>query len=286
VRCQRDGAALVAPPPGSIVSALVPLVAVAVDVAGGGGAVVVVRAGVLVLRREPKLALNLLLDEPAKLLEEPPHWPKTPPDPAATGERPTSASRRGHPPSPTRSPARLLMPEVGRPARLLPAVRTGAHAERGVLPASHLRHLASWLDRCPCTASPRNCKRCRSSTPFASRGPPWATWCHGTRDDRSVGPVGNPHPKSLHRELKVDYVTAETSVVDFVMRRSKRSSRGPVAPRRRVGDKGVSSLRTPRLTRAAFVGRGRRGGGAARRCGRRCRAEVVAIVAILGNVSW
>jgi hypothetical protein len=98
------------------------------------------------LRREPKLAPNLLLDEPAKQLEEPPHRPNALPDPAATGGRAASASRRSHPASPPRSSARLLVSEVGRAARLLPAVRTGAHAERGVLPAIHLRHLASWLD--------------------------------------------------------------------------------------------------------------------------------------------
>ena len=47
-----------------------------------------------------KLALNLLLHEPAKLLEERPHWPSTAPDLSATGDRVASTSPRRHCSSP------------------------------------------------------------------------------------------------------------------------------------------------------------------------------------------
>ena len=71
------------------------------------------------LRRDPKLALNLLLDEPAKLLEELFHS-RNSPSLIATGLRARSTSA-------TAAPVGLQMSEVGRPACPLPAVWTGAH---------------------------------------------------------------------------------------------------------------------------------------------------------------
>ena len=96
------------------------------------------------LRRDPKLALNLLLDEPPKLLEELPHRASTTSATSATGgRRLSSASPRSYCPPPWLSPAGFLMPEVGRSPRLPAAVWTGVYAECGALARLRLRHVSS-----------------------------------------------------------------------------------------------------------------------------------------------
>ena len=112
------------------------------------------------LRRDPKLALNLLLDEPPKLLEELPHRASTTSATSATGgRRLSSASPRSYCPPPWLSPAGFLMPEVGRSPRLPAAVWTGVYAECGALARLRLRHVSSRERWPPFIAQRRNCKR-------------------------------------------------------------------------------------------------------------------------------
>ena len=94
------------------------------------------------LRRDPKLALNLLLDEPAKLLEELSQGLTTPPGTYAPGDRGASSSGRHHS-SPQLSPAGPLVPEVGSSPCLPAAVWAGVYAECGALARLRLRHVSS-----------------------------------------------------------------------------------------------------------------------------------------------
>jgi len=94
------------------------------------------------LRRDPKLALNLLLDEPAKLLEERSQGLTTPPGTSAPGDRGASSSPSRRSP-PRLSPAGPLVPEVGWSARLPAAVWAGVYAECGALARLRLRHVSS-----------------------------------------------------------------------------------------------------------------------------------------------
>ena len=94
------------------------------------------------LRRDPELALNLPLDEPAKLLEELPQGLTTPPGTSAPGDRGASSSRSRRSP-PRLSPAGPLVPEVRWSARLPAAVWAGVYAECGALARLRLRHVSS-----------------------------------------------------------------------------------------------------------------------------------------------
>jgi hypothetical protein len=119
----------------------------------GTAAVIGWRVGYGASSRKPKLPLNLLPDEPAKLLEELPERMRTT---SATGGRQSSSSPRTPSPSPL-SPAGFYVPEVRWSPRLLAAVWAGTHAERTQLHPIRLRHLPSSCE-VPSIAQPRNCK--------------------------------------------------------------------------------------------------------------------------------
>ena len=92
------------------------------------------------------MTLDLLLDEPAKLLEEPPHWPSATDDTCARGDRAASPSPRRRS-SPRLWPACLLMTEVRGPACLFSTVTTDTSLEQSGFALLRCSHPSSQRPR-------------------------------------------------------------------------------------------------------------------------------------------